>query len=407
MQTYNLFAPATMAERHALFAKMRSEPGLCRVELFGAYAAARYEDAAAILKDPQRFSSEALAVTAEPAWLGPNPVARSMLSMDPPRHTQLRALINRAFGPAGMARLEAQVRQVSEELAEAAVSQGEVELVDAFTFVLPRNIIGAMLGLDPSTFSEFKRWSMNMGLISSATTQAQYEEIRSVVREMKDYLTAVIQERRRRPGEDMVSDLLRAEVDGQKLTDEQLLSFLFLLLPAGMETTTQLLGNSIVTLAQYPEHLELMRADKAHIPRFIEEVLRYESPTQLSFRMAMQDVELAGTKVPAGTLVLGVIGSANRDERVFEQPDRFLPGRDKGNQHLSFGYGVHFCLGAQLARMEARLGLEALVSRISGFRLRSPEIQWMPGFTMHGPAVLPVELAAAGKTQRPKWAVAG
>jgi hypothetical protein len=396
MQTYDLFAPTlTMADRAALFAKMRSEPGLCRVEPFGAYAAARYEDAAAILKDPKRFSSEALAVTATPAWLGPNPVAQSMLSMDPPRHTPLRALITRAFGPAGMARLEARVRQESEALAEAAVRQGEVELVDAFTFALPRDIIGAMLGLEPSTFSEFRRWSTNMGLISSARTPEQYEEIRSVVREMKEYLTDVIHARRRQPGEDMVSDLLQAEVEGQKLTEEQLLSFLFLLLPAGMETTSQLLGNAVLMLARHPEQLELMRADKTHIPRFVEEVLRYEPPTQLSFRMAMQDVELAGTKVPAGSLVLGLIGSANRDERVFEQPERFLPGREKATQHLSFGYGVHFCLGAQLARMEARLGLEALVSRIRGVKLRSPEVQWLPGFTIHGPAVLPVELVAA------------
>jgi hypothetical protein len=395
VKTYDLFAPATLAERHALFAKMRSEPGLCRVEPFGAFAAARYEDAAALLKDPQRFSSEALAITAEPPWLGANPVAHSLISKDPPNHTRLRALVSRAFGPKGMARLEARVRQESEALAEAAVRQREVELVDAFTFVLPRNIIGFMLGLDPSTFSEFKRWSLYMGLITSATTPEQREGVRSVVREMSDYLTEVIEARRRQPGDDMVSDLLRAEVEGKALTNAEVLSFLSLLLPAGMETTTQLLGNSVIHLAQRPEQLAQARADKAHLPRFIEEVLRYESPTQLSFRLATQDVELAGTKVPAGSLVLGLVGSANRDERVFERPDEFIPGREKGTQHLSFGYGVHFCLGVQLARMEARLGLEALVSRVSAIRLRSPEIHWNPGFTMHGPAVLPVDLIPA------------
>jgi hypothetical protein len=395
LKTYDLFAPATLAERHALFAKMRSEPGLCRVEPFGAFAAARYEDASAILKDPQRFSSEALAVTGEPPWLGHNPVVHSLISKDPPTHTRLRALVSRAFGPSGMARLEARVRQESETLAEAAVRRSEVELVDAFTFVLPRNIIGSMLGLDPSTFSEFKRWSLYMGLTTSATTPEQQEGVRSVVKEMSAYLTEVIEARRRQPGDDMVSDLLRAEVDGKALTNDEVLSFLSLLLPAGMETTTQLLGNSVIHLAQRPEQLEQMRADKAHIPRFIEEVLRYESPTQLSFRLATQDTELAGTKIPAGSLVLGLVGSANRDERVFERPDEFIPGRDKGTQHLSFGYGVHFCLGAQLARMEARLGLEALVSRVRGIRLRSPEIQWNPGFTMHGPAVLPVDLVPA------------
>jgi hypothetical protein len=395
VSTYNLFAPTTLAERYAMFAKMRAEPGLCRVEPFGAFAAARYEDAAALLKDPQRFSSEALAVTAEPPWLGPNPVAHSLISKDPPNHTRLRALINRAFGPAGIARLAARIRQESEALAEATVRQREVELVDAFTFILPRNVIGAMLGLDPSTFSEFKRWSLNMGLITSATTPEQQEGVRSTVREMKDYLTDVIQARRRQPGEDMVSDLLRGEVEGRALTDDEILSFLFLLLPAGMETTTQLLGNSIIHLAQRPEQLERARADLAHVPRFIEEVLRYESPTQLSFRLATQDVELAGTRIPAGSLVFGLVASANRDERVFERPDEFLPGREKGNQHLSFGYGIHFCLGAQLARLEARLGLEALVSRVRGLRLRSPEIQWNPGFTMHGPSVLPAEFLPA------------
>lgn len=394
MRTYNLFDPAALANPHALFTQMRSEPGLCRIEPFGAFAAARYEDAAAILKDPQRFSSEALASTAEPAWLGPNPVARSMLSMDPPNHGRLRALVNRAFGPTGMARLEARVREVSERLAEAAVRQREVELVEAFTVKLPRDIIGYMLGLDPSTFTNFKRWSLAMALISSATAE-QYEEIRLVVREMKAYLTEAIDARRRQPGEDMVSDLLRAEVDGRPLTDEELLSFLFLLLPAGMETTTHLLGISVLYLAQHPEHLERARADKGYIPPFIEEVLRYESPVQLGFRMATQEVELSGTKIPAGSLVMGIVPSANRDERVFEQPDHFLPGRARGNQHLAFGHGAHFCLGAQLARMEARLGLEALVSRVSAIRLCSPKVQWLPGYLFHGPAELPVELIPA------------
>lgn len=197
------------------------------------------------------------------------------------------------------------------------------------------------------------------------------------------------------PGDDMVSDLLRAEAEGRALTDEEVLSFLFLLLPAGMETTSQLLGNAVIHLAQRPEHMARARADKAHLPPFIEEVLRYESPTQLHFRLATQDVVLAGTQVPAGSLVFGLVGSANMDERVFTRPEEFLPGREKGTQHLSFGYGIHYCLGAHLARVEARVGLEALVSRVREIRLRSPDIQWLPGYTIHGPAVLPVELVPA------------
>jgi cytochrome P450 len=393
LQTYDLFAH-TEAERLALYTRMRAEPGLCRIAPFGAYAAARYDDVRAIYKDPQRFSSEALAVTAEPPWLGPNPVAQSLVTRDPPRHTQLRALVNRAFGPSGMARLEAQVRHEADTLAEAAVQRREVDFVDALSFVLPRNIIGRMLGLEPATFTEFKRWSVNMGLITSATPE-QHPGIRDTVKEMESYLGDVIAARRRQPGDDMVSDLLRAEVDGKQLTDAEVLSFLFLLLPAGMETTAQLIGNAAILLARFPEQLELARADAAHIPRFLEEVLRYESPVQFAFRVAVADVELSGTKVPAGSFVMGLVASANRDERVFEQPDRFLPGRDKGTQHLTFGHGIHFCLGAQLARMEARLALEALVPRIRAVKLHSPDIQWLPGLTIHGPRTLPVDLVPA------------
>ncbi|QSQ22545.1 cytochrome P450 [Pyxidicoccus parkwayensis] len=394
MKTYDLFAPASEAERHELYARMRAEPGLCRIEPFGAYAAARYDDVRTIQKDAQRFSSEALAVTAEPPWLGPNPVAQSLVTKDPPRHTQLRALVSRAFGASGMARLEAQVRREAETLAEAAVRRREVDFVDALSFVLPRNVIGRMLGLEPSTFTEFKRWSVNMGLISSAVPE-QHQGIRDTVKEMEAYLGDVIAARRRQPGDDMVSDLLRAEVEGHQLTDAEVLSFLFLLLPAGMETTAQLIGNAALLLARFPEQLEHARADATHIPRFLEEVLRYEAPTQFAFRIAVTDVELSGTTVPAGSLVMGLVGSGNRDERVFEQPDRFLPGRDKGNQHLTFGHGIHFCLGAQLARMEARFALEALVPRIRAVKLRTPDVEWLPGLTIHGPRTLPVELVPA------------
>ncbi|WP_395844652.1 cytochrome P450 [Cystobacter fuscus] len=395
MVTYDLFAPTTQEERHAMFARMRAEPGLCRVEPFGAFAAARYEEASALLKDPRTFSSEALAVTAEPPWIGPNPVAQSLLTKDPPVHSGLRALLTRAFGAPMLSRLEVRVRELSEHLAEAAVRQGEVDLVDVFTHLVPRDIIGELLGLDPSLFPNFKRWSQGMAGITSAVTSAQQEECRSVVREMKLALREVLEARRRHPARDMVSELLQAEVDGRKLSDDELLSFLFLLLPAGMDTTTQWLGNAMLTLAWRPEQLEQARADRAHVPRFLEEVLRYESPSQLSFRMATRDVELAGTRIPAGSLVLGLIGSANRDERVFEQPDLFLPGRSKGNQHLTFGYGIHFCLGAQLARLEARVALEAFVSRVKGIELLSPTVDWIASFGSHGPATLPVRLLPA------------
>jgi hypothetical protein len=377
-----------------MYAKMRSEPGLCRIEPFGAYGVSRYEDILAVQKDAQRFSVAAIAAVAEPSWIGHNPQAHSLIAKDPPRHTQLRALVSRAFGPTGMARLESVVRREAEALAEAAVRQRDVDFVDAFSFLLPRNIIGHLLSLDRSIFPELKRWVFTINLVASATPE-DYEGIRAAVKEMKHYLGDVIAERRRKPGEDMVSDLIQAEVEGSKLSDDDLMAFLFLLVLAGMETTTHLIGNAAIHLARLPEQFERARADKAHIPRFIEEVLRYESPIKLNFRTAVSDVELSGTRIPAGSLVLGLIMSGNLDERVFEQPEQFLPGRDKGTQHLTFGQGIHFCLGAQLARMEARFALEALVSRSRGLKLRSPEIEWIPSYGLHGPQVLPVEIIPA------------
>ncbi|WP_434380019.1 cytochrome P450 [Melittangium boletus] len=395
MLTYDVLAPLPEQERQALFARLRAEPGLCRIAPLGAYGAARHEDALALLKDSRTFSSEALAVTAAPPWLGPNPVAESLLTKDPPEHARLRALVSRAFGASGIARLEARVREVSERWADTAVRQGEGDLVEAFTHRVPRDIIGEMLGLEADTFPRFQRWSQGMAAITAAITPAQQEECRAVVREMDAALRAVIAARRRQPADDMVSDLLAAEVEGRTLSDDEVLAFLFLLLPAGMDTTTQWLGNAVLTLARRPEELARARADKAHVARFLEEVLRYEPPSQLSFRLATRDTELAGTRIPAGSLVLGLIASANRDERVFDQPEHFLPGRSKATQHLTFGHGIHFCLGAQLARLEARIALETLVSRVRGLEPLSPTVEWIPSLASHGPASLPLRLVPA------------
>ena len=262
MDTYDLLGTRTEQERQELFARMRAQPGLCRVEPLGAYAAARYEDAAVLLKDPRTFSSEALALTAAPPWMGPNPVAESLLTKDPPEHTRLRALVSRAFGATGMARLERHVRAVCARLADAAVKQGQVDLVDAFTHRVPRDVIGHLLGLDEALWPHFLRWSQGMAGITSALTPAQQEECRQVVREMKVALLEVMAARRRQPEDDLVSDLLVAEVEGRVLTEDEVLAFLFLLLPAGMDTTTQFLGNVLVTLLRHPEQWEQARGSR-------------------------------------------------------------------------------------------------------------------------------------------------
>lgn len=395
MQDINLASPENLSAPYPVLAQLRAHPTLVKAAPWNGYVISRYDDVLAVLKDPQRYSSEGLRAVGEPPWLGRNYLARAMVSVNPPRHAKLRALVSRAFGPTGLARLEGRIRSWAEEFAAAAVEQGEVDFVDAFSIQLPRAVIAHLLGLEASTFPKMKRWSTAMATVTTASLPAQQEEIRSALREMEGELSEVIAARRKNPGEDMVSDLLRAEVDGQVLTEEELMSFLFLLLPAGMETTTHLLGNAAVLLAEHPEELERARQDRSYIPLFIEEVLRFESPVRAVYRIPTVDVEISGTKIPAGSLVIPLLNSANRDERVFPDADRFRPGREKMSQILSFGYGIHFCMGASLARMEARYALEALLSRIRGIRLSTPEVSWLPSLAVRGPRALPVELIRA------------
>jgi hypothetical protein len=395
MQDINLASPEMLFAPYPLLAQVRAHPTLIKAAPLNAYVVSRYDEVLAVLKDPQRYSSEGLRAVGEPPWLGRNYLSQAMVSVDPPRHTKLRALVNRAFGPTGLARLETLIRSRAEEFAAAAVEQGEVDFVDSFSIQLPRAVIGHLLGLEPSTFPKMKRWSTAMATVTTAFTPEEQEEIRSAFREMASELGEVIAARRRNPGEDMVSDLVRAEVDGHVLTDDELMSFLFLLLPAGMETTTHLLGNAAVLLAEHPEELERARQDPSYIPVFLEEVLRFESPVRAVYRISTVDVELSGTKLPAGSIVVPLLNSANRDERVFPDADRFRPGREKVGQVLAFGYGIHFCLGASLARMEARYGLEALLSRIRGIRLSTPEVSWLPSLAVRGPQTLPVQLIRA------------
>lgn len=395
MQDINLASPEMLFAPYPLLAQLRAHPTLIKAAPLDAYLVSRYDDVLAVLKDPQRYSSEALQSIGEPPWLGRNYLSQAMVSVDPPRHTKLRALVNRAFGPSALARLERLIRSRAEEFAAAAVEQGEVDFVDAFSIQLPRAVIGHLLGLEPATFPKMKRWSTAMATVTTAFTPEEQEEIRAAFREMEGELRQVIAARRSNPGDDMVSDLVRAEVDGQVLTDDDLLSFLFLLLPAGMETTTHLLGNAAVLLARHPEELERTRQDRSYLPLFIEEVLRFESPVRAAYRLAAVDVELSGTRIPAGSIVVPLLCSANRDERVFPDADRFRPSREKAGQVLAFGYGIHFCVGASLARMETRYGLEALLPRIKEIRLSTPEVSWLPSLAVRGPQTLPVQLIRA------------
>jgi cytochrome P450 len=396
----NLMSPEFRSNPYPVYAELLERTPVCQVEPMGLWAVTRYEDCLTVLKDPQRFSSEVYGSTI-PSFLSDVPIGqailgKSMVSIDPPYHTKLRSLVSRAFGGPSMSRMEARIRVIAEELAANVARQSEVEFVSEFALPLPAFVIGDLLGLDRSLHTHFKRWTDDVvSAMTGVHTPETAGRIRESFREMGRYLKEVLDERRRAPQDDMASELLRAEVDGKALDEQEVLSFFGLLLLAGLETTVHLLGNTMITLSTRPEIFQRVQAQPALIPQLVEEVLRFEPSVHAVFRRAQTDVELSGTTIPKGATVYVIMAAAGRDPRQFPEPDRFQIEREKSG-NLPFGYGIHFCLGAALARMEARLGLEALFSKVSSLRrLDTNPIEWNHAIHVRGPVRLPLAFTAA------------
>jgi cytochrome P450 len=393
----NLLDPEFRANPYPTYARLRRELPVCRVEPGGMWAAFRYDDVVNGYKNSEKFSSGAVRVAGEPPWLGRhNPMSSSLLGLDPPQHGRLRALVNRAFGPHTLARMEPRIRAWADDLIGKMVERRQVDFVSEFSLPLPSAVIGELLGLDPSLQSSFKRWSDHLVFIPAVPPD--HVELQNVVRgsinEMEGYLQQVLDSRRREPGDDLISDLLRARVDGDSLTERELMGFCFLLLLGGLETTVYMLGNIAVLLAERPDVWARLKADRSLIPRFVEELLRTEPPLHGTVRLTTTEVELSGVRLPPGTLLLLMQGSALRDEAYFPEGERFELDRT-ANANLAFGQGGHFCLGSGLARLEARLAVEVLLDRCE--KLVRPEgpVQYCQSLTLRGPSTLPLELIPA------------
>jgi cytochrome P450 len=346
------------------------------------------------------------ALTDHEAWS--NDVAPSrgirfewLLFMDPPRHTRLRALIAKAFTARSIAGLEPRVRAIARALLDRVAARGEMDLVADFAAPLPMMVIAEMLGVPAVDWERLKRWAdaiMGLGstiLGTEASARAASEVFLAATEEMKDELDRWSAERRAAPRDDLLTRLVQAEVDGARLTEEEILRFVQLLLAAGTETTTNLIDNAVICFTESPAELARVRAAPDLLPSAIEEVLRHRSPAQAMFRVPRRDVEVHGQVIPAGKLVLVMVGSANRDPKQFADPGRFDVTRDP-NPHIAFGHGIHFCLGAPLSRLEARVGLEELLARTRSFALAS-DAPWEPRkpFHVHGPSRLPIRFEPA------------
>ena len=378
----DILDPAFRADPYPHYAALRRDSPVCQVEPGGMWAVSRHDDIVAVLRDPARFSSQAFRAVWEPAWVGYNPLARSILAMDGPGHARLRAVAGRSIGPRAVARLEPAIRRRADEL--AASLSGETEIVGSFAAPLPAFVIATLLSLDPALGVRFTRWADDFLSVTPKPQDAAHAaRVRATIAELSAYMHAVIAERRRAPIDDMVSELLRPDADGQTMTDAEVLEFMIVILLGGLETTMHLLATSAVYLADHPDLWARLRAEPGKIAAFVEEMLRFDGPSQTLPRVTTCAVELAGVTIPAGARVLALVGSAGRDERKFIDPDRF--DLDRGTAALNFGHGVHFCLGAALARMEAQLGLEALVRRFSAISRVPGPLVYNRTMTVRGP----------------------
>ena len=340
-------------QSYSWFEEMRTQHPVFYNERMHLWQVFRYEDVSAVITDYNRFSSQAFGVTG-------SFLKDTLIEKDPPDHRKLRNLVNLAFTPRAVARLSDRITQITQELLDQVRLQGKMDIVSDFAFPLPAKVIAELLGVPSEDWNIFQRWAR---VDSSDPNLTRQEAERSMQEEMSDYFSKLLEERRRAPREDLISALSTAEVDGERLSEYELVKFCTLLLAAGQETTKNLIANAIVCFTDYPDSMERLIREPALMPTAIEEVLRYLPPVWFLFRQTRTDVELAGQHIPANQLVLAWTASANRDPAQFPDPDRFDIEREP-NRHLAFGHGIHFCVGAPLARLEARIALPMMLEQL-------------------------------------------
>jgi cytochrome P450 len=323
---------------------------------------------------------------------------------DPPAHAKLRGLISRAFTPRTIASLEPRIRELSRRLLDPMLAPGRdrIDLAADYAVPLPMMVISEMIGIPLADWPRFKRWSdviLTLSYTRSGGPEAgqALADFTAVTQEMSAYLTDMIAHRRAHPGDDLLTRLMEAEVDGQRLTHQEILSFFQLLVIGGQETTANLINNAILCFLDYPDQLALLRREPNLLESAVEEVLRYRSPFQWAMRTPTRDVEMHGVTLPARKLVLAMIGSANRDPTQFPDPERFDITRSP-NPHLAFGNGIHFCMGAPLARMETSIALADLLARLAHFEYAG-DGPWAPrrALHVHGPTSLPLHVVRDDK----------
>jgi cytochrome P450 len=383
----DIFSDENRRNPYPLYSRMRRDAPVFRVAPpFDAWLIFDYDGVKRVLSDHDSFSNR---VPAPDNWF---------IFKDPPQHTKLRALISKAFSPQIILTLEGHIRQLSRDLLDRAIDRGEMDLAGDFAVPLPMRVIAKMMGIAEDDWPQFKAWSDTILKISYSrggdeASRKVMAEFRQVTAVMNDYVAAMIYDRRESPKDDLLGNLVAAQVDGHRLSQNEILGFFQLLIVAGQETTANLINNAMLSLLENPDQLALLRCNMNLLPLAIEEALRFRAPLQWMMRTPTRSIEMHGQTLLPGQLVLPMIGSANRDDKQFERAEEFDITRDP-NPHIAFGHGIHFCLGAALARLEAKIALTDLLQRFKDIRLASDE-PWEPrkALHVHGPARLPIRFA--------------
>lgn len=397
LSLYHLLDPQVLANPYPLYHRLRTEDPVHWDHYLHAWVVTRYSDVVHVF---QRYSADRTHSPEKLERMGMQQLApiaqvmvKQMLFLDPPQHDRVRRLAAIAFTPRRVERLRAHIQEITDALIDAASAGGEMEVMEDLANPLPAIVTAEMLGVPTSDHVKLKNWSQDfaemLGNFQHNPDRAM--RVLRTVSEMTAYFRDAVRRQATSPTEGLVNALATAEVNGDRLTEEEVVANVIVTMVGGQETTTNLIGNGLLTLLRHPREMEWLRDNPAAIPTAVEELLRYESPSQHTARLAPADVELGGRRIQRRQAVIAVMGAANRDPERFPDPDRLDLTRED-NRHVAFGWAGHFCFGAPLARIEGQIAFGTLLRRFPRMRLAAPEVTWRPNLGLRGLTRLPVTL---------------
>ncbi|GER85226.1 cytochrome P450 [Thermogemmatispora aurantia] len=395
LSLYHLLDPEILANPYPLYHRLRREDPVHWDPFLHAWVVTRYADVITVF---QRFSAQRTPTPEQLEAMGMQaltPLARvmvkQMLFLDPPAHTRVRSLAAKAFTPRRVAVLREHIRDIANSLLDRVQAQGYMDVIADLAYPLPAIVTAEMLGVPTEDWQQLTAWSADFAQVLG-NFQHNPDRVAQTIRslnEMTAYFRTAIREIERHPREGLIHAFLTAEIDGDRLSEEEIIANTIITMVGGQETTTNLIGNGVLSLLRHPDQLALLRADLSLIPSAVEELLRYESPSQHTARLAPEDTELGGKKIRKREAVIAVMGAANRDPERFPDPDR-LNIRREDNRHVAFAWGSHFCFGAALARIEVQIAIELIVRRLPSLRLEPVPLVWRENLGLRGLKSLPV-----------------